>query len=75
MKALVAFVVTPLSPGATLAPLLTPRSEIKPATYASFQAVQPLKRMAKNSEIAKVAIFLLSDDASFVDRGLHARFA
>jgi len=40
-----------------------------------IQAVQPLKGMAKSSEIAKVAVFLLSDDALFVDRGLHARFA
>ncbi len=71
-----------LSPGYTLTPLLKSWFDMDPANYTSALAVQPLKRMAQTSEIAKVATFLLSDDASFVngadfivDGGLHARFA
>ena len=71
-----------LSPGYTLTPLLKSWFDQDPENYASSLAVQPLKRMADPSEIAKVATFLLSDDASFVngadfvvDGGLHARFA
>jgi len=71
-----------LSPGYTLTPLLKSWFDMDPANYTSALAVQPLKRMAETFEIAKVASFLLSDDASFVngadfivDGGLHARFA
>jgi NAD(P)-dependent dehydrogenase (short-subunit alcohol dehydrogenase family) len=71
-----------LSPGYTMTPLLKSWFDMDPANYAAALAVQPLKRMAETFEIAKVATFLLSDDASFVngadfivDGGLHARFA
>ena len=40
-------VVRPSLTGGHLAPLLTPRSEMNPAAYASVQVVQPLRRMAK----------------------------
>jgi len=53
-----------------------------PEKRTESMAVQPMGRMGKPSEIAKVVTFLLSDDASFVngsdflvDGGLHARFA
>lgn len=71
-----------LSPGATLTPLLASWFETNPTSQAAFLAVQPLKRMAESTEVAKVATFLLSDEASFVngadfvvDGGLHARLA
>lgn len=71
-----------VSPGYTLTPLLESWFVQEPAKRAETMAVQPLGRMAKPSEIAKVVTFLLSDDASFVngadwivDGGLHARFA
>lgn len=71
-----------VSPGYTLTPLLESWFVQEPAKRVETMAVQPLGRMAKPSEIAKVVTFLLSDDASFVngadwivDGGLHARFA
>lgn len=71
-----------VSPGYTLTPLLEAWFDGLPEKRAESLAVQPMGRMAKTSEIAKVVSFLLSDDASFVngadwivDGGLHARFA
>ena len=71
-----------VSPGYTLTPLLEAWLDRLPEKRADSMAVQPLGRMGKSSEIAKVVSFLLSDDASFVngadwivDGGLHARFA
>jgi short-subunit dehydrogenase len=71
-----------VSPGYTLTPLLEEWFTQLPEKRVEALAVQPLNRMAKTSEIAKVVTFLLSDDASFVngadwivDGGLHCRFA
>jgi NAD(P)-dependent dehydrogenase (short-subunit alcohol dehydrogenase family) len=71
-----------VSPGYTLTPLLESWFEMLPEKKAESMAVQPLARMAKTSEIAKVVTFLLSEDASFVngadwivDGGLSCRFA
>ncbi len=71
-----------VSPGYTLTPLLEEWFSRLPEKRAESLAVQPMARMAKTSEIAKVVTFLLSDDASFVngadwivDGGLHCRFA
>ena len=71
-----------VSPGYILTPLLEAWFDRLPEKRADSMAVQPLGRMGKSSEIAKVVSFLLSDDASFVngadwivDGGLHARFA
>ena len=71
-----------VSPGYTLTPLLEQWFEQLPEKRIESMAVQPMQRMAKTSEIAKVVTFLLSDDASFVngadwnvDGGLSARFA
>jgi NAD(P)-dependent dehydrogenase (short-subunit alcohol dehydrogenase family) len=71
-----------VSPGYTLTPLLESWFEMLPEKKAESMAVQPMARMAKTSEIAKVVTFLLSDDASFVngadwivDGGLSCRFA
>lgn len=72
-----------VSPGYTLTPILENWFQsVEPEQRAAALNPQPLKRFAQPSEIAKVVIFLLSDDASFVngadwivDGGLHARFA
>ena len=72
-----------VSPGYTSTPLLEAWFDRLPKKKrVEVLAVQPLGRLAKTSEIAKVVTFLLSDDSSFVngadwivDGGLHARFA
>lgn len=71
-----------VSPGYTLTPLLEEWFTKLPEKRKESLAVQPMARMAKTSEIAKVVTFLLSEDASFVngadwivDGGLHCRFA
>lgn len=71
-----------VSPGYTLTPLLEAWFDRLPEKRVEALLVQPMGRMAKTSEIAKVVTFLLSDDSSFVngadwivDGGLHARFA
>ena len=71
-----------VSPGYTLTPLLEEWLAQRPENRTGAMAVQPMDRMAKTSEIAKVVTFLLSDDASFVngadwivDGGLSCRFA
>lgn len=72
-----------VSPGYTLTPILENWFQsVDEAQRMEALKPQPLKRFAQPSEIAKVVIFLLSDDASFVngadwivDGGLHARFA
>jgi NAD(P)-dependent dehydrogenase (short-subunit alcohol dehydrogenase family) len=72
-----------VSPGYTLTPILENWFlSVDEAQRMEALKPQPLKRFALPSEIAKVVIFLLSDDASFVngadwvvDGGLHARFA
>lgn len=74
--------VNAVSPGYTLTPLLQSWYDQLPEKKAESMKVQPMGRMAQPVEIATVVIFLLSDDASFVngadwivDGGLHARFA
>ena len=52
--------VNALCPGITVTNLFTNRD------FSRFQNVNLLNRMATPEEIAKVAVFLLSDDASFV---------
>lgn len=74
--------VNAVSPGYVLTPLLQGWFDQIPGQEAKSNSVQPMGRMARPSEIAKVVTFLLSEDASFVngadwivDGGLHARFA
>lgn len=71
-----------VSPGYTLTALVDSYFDLYPDRKADAEAVQPMARMGKPSEIAKVVSFVMSDDASFingadlmVDGGLHARFA
>lgn len=75
--------VNALSPGYTETALVKEFfARQPPDTRAKVLGVHPLGRMAEPSEIANCAVFLLSDEASFVtganwraDGGLSARFA
>jgi NAD(P)-dependent dehydrogenase (short-subunit alcohol dehydrogenase family) len=63
--------VNTLSPGSTTTPgllaLAGPDSAQQQAMLDDFAAQTPLGRVADPDEIAKVAVFLASDDASFID--------
>jgi NAD(P)-dependent dehydrogenase (short-subunit alcohol dehydrogenase family) len=70
--------VNSICPGAVDTPLLAPLLEI-PGARASLEARTPLGRLAQPADIAKVARFLLSDEAAYitgtsvvVDGGLSA---
>lgn len=75
--------VNALSPGYTETALVTEFFELNdPSLREKVLAVHPMGRMAQPAEIANCAVFLLSDEASFVtganwraDGGLGARFA
>ena len=75
--------VNALSPGYTETALVTEFFAAAPPNLREkVIAVHPMRRMAKPSEIANCAVFLISDEASFVtganwrvDGGLGARFA
>ena len=75
--------VNALSPGYTETALVTEFFELNdPSLRERVLEVHPMGRMAQPSEIANCAVFLLSDEASFVtganwraDGGLGARFA
>jgi NAD(P)-dependent dehydrogenase (short-subunit alcohol dehydrogenase family) len=71
-----------VSPGYVQTPLYDKWIEEEPGRHKDVIFKQPLNRIAKPSEIAKVVTFLLSEEASFVngadwvvDGGLHCRFA
>lgn len=55
-----------LHPGATETAILAPVLKAAPQMRASFDAMSPMGRMAQPEEIAAVAVFLASDDASYV---------
>ncbi|CAF2863454.1 unnamed protein product [Rotaria sp. Silwood2] len=61
--------VNTLSPGAIDTPLLrsigATEKEVE-ANYATWQAATPMNRIGTPDEIAKVVVFLASDDSSFV---------
>jgi len=62
--------VNTLSPGPTYTPALVnlvPSEEGKRALLAQLASQVPLGRVAQPEEIARVAVFLASDDASFVN--------
>jgi len=68
-----------LHPGATETPILAPALEARPELIHAFNAMSPMGRMASPDEIAAVAAFLASDDASYatgaeflVDGGMMA---
>jgi NAD(P)-dependent dehydrogenase (short-subunit alcohol dehydrogenase family) len=73
-----------LLPGSTDTPMMWEgvSSEVRAAVEAEVSVNQPLRRVARPEEIARVALFLASDAASFmtgaavvVDGGLLARIA
>lgn len=71
-----------VSPGFTRTPLMEAWLLADPKKNDERNALQPMGRMGRSDEIAKVVTFLLSEDASFVngadwavDGGLSARYA
>lgn len=74
--------VNSVSPGYIQTPLQREYFANFPEIQRNVIEVQPMKRLGKPHEVAKVVSFLLSDDATFingadlmVDGGLHARYA
>ena len=55
-----------LHPGATETPILRPALDAAPEMLALFHAMSPLGRMGTPDEIAAMALFLASDEASYV---------
>jgi 3(or 17)beta-hydroxysteroid dehydrogenase len=55
-----------LHPGATDTPILGPALAAAPRMAAAFDRMSPMGRMGQPEEIAAVAVFLASDDASYV---------
>ena len=58
--------VNTLAPAATETPMLKAGFEGKPEAYQELADAHPIGRIANVSEIAKAALFLCSDDASFI---------
>jgi 3(or 17)beta-hydroxysteroid dehydrogenase len=58
-----------LHPGATDTPILGPALQAAPQLIGTFNAMSPIGRMARAEEIAAVALFLASDEASYVTGG------
>lgn len=74
--------VNSILPGYVLTEMVEGHFAKNPGTREAAVANQPLGRMAQPAEVAKVVIFLLSEDASFVsgadwvvDGGFSSRFA
>ncbi len=72
--------VNAINPAATATPMLLAGFEGKPAQFAELAQKHPLERIAEPAEVARVAVFLASDSASFItgatlhiDGGIGAR--
>ena len=59
--------VNAVCPGSTLTPMLEGSMAGDPAARAAQEATTPMKRLARPEEIAHAMVWLLSDDASFVN--------
>ena len=55
-----------LHPGATDTPILAPALRAAPALKSVFEAMSPMGRLGRPEEIAAMAVFLASDEASYV---------
>jgi 3(or 17)beta-hydroxysteroid dehydrogenase len=55
-----------LHPGATDTPILAPALQAAPRLIDAFNAMSPMGRMGTPAEIAAMAVFLASDEASYV---------
>ena len=55
-----------LHPGATETPILAPALQTAPQLISAFHRMSPMGRMGRPEEIAAVAVFLASDEASYV---------
>ena len=58
-----------LHPGATDTPILRPALDAAPQLLPVFHAMSPMGRMGRPDEIAAMAVFLASDEASYVTGG------
>ncbi|MBI1392442.1 MAG: SDR family oxidoreductase [Alphaproteobacteria bacterium] len=58
--------VNTLAPAATATPMLKAGFENDDAAFAALENVHPLRRIAEPAEIARIALFLASEDASFL---------
>lgn len=58
--------VNTLAPAATATSMLKAGFDGNPAAFSALQDVHPLKRIAEPDEIARIAVFLASKDASFL---------
>ncbi len=63
--------VNNLHPGATLTAILQGHIDADPSFREKFDAMSPLGRMARPDEIAALALFLLSDEASYCTGGSY----
>ncbi len=55
-----------LHPGATDTPILEPALRAAPQMKAAFDSMSPMGRMGRPEEIAAMAVFLASDESSYV---------
>jgi NAD(P)-dependent dehydrogenase (short-subunit alcohol dehydrogenase family) len=55
-----------LSPGVTDAPILDSRSATREALVAMYQGMVPIGRLARAEEIVSAALFLASEQSSYV---------
>jgi NAD(P)-dependent dehydrogenase (short-subunit alcohol dehydrogenase family) len=74
--------VNTLAPGATLTPMLQAGFKEDEKLFIKLKEIQPLKRISSTREVAKAALFLCSDDSSFMtgttiycDGGILAKLA
>lgn len=58
--------VNTLAPAATATPMLTAGFEKNEAAFNALKNVHPMQRIAEPEEIARIALFLASDEATFL---------
>lgn len=58
--------INAIAPGVIETPMVQRLLAVQPEAYDSFLALEPIGRFATPEEVAQVALFLASDDSSFV---------